>query len=119
MSHIDCAMNKTTLTALLLAGVGVLPAFFCEYENYTFTFYVARPIITIKEDDDPDAFLAASGDRFLAMTGTSWQKLQPAGRDVFYASQGAECLLSKGLVLLRKQAAKAAVGRFKQGVVAP
>ena len=119
MSHIDFEMNKTTLTALLLAGGGVPQAFFCQYENYTFTFYAARPIITIKEDDDLDAFLAAPSDRFFAMTGTSWQKQQLAGRDVVDASQGAERLLLKGLVLLRKQAAKAAVGRFKQGVVAP
>jgi hypothetical protein len=119
MSHIDFAMNKTTHTALLLAGCGVPLVFFCEYENYTFTFYAARPIIAIKEDDDPDAFSAAPGDGFLAKTGKTWQKLQPSGCQVVYQSQGSEHRSWKGSVLLRKQAAKAASDRFKQGVVAP
>jgi len=65
------------------------------------------------------AFLAAPGDRFLAMTGKIWQILRPSGLPVIYTSQSAEHRLGKGLVLLRKQAAGGVAGHLKKGDEAP
>jgi hypothetical protein len=73
----------------------------------------------MKNDDSPEVLLSIFRDCFFAMTDTISQKLESAGGDAVSTSQGAEYPSWKSRVLLCKQSAVAAMGRFNQGVAAP
>ena len=69
----------------------------------------------MKDDDSPEVFLSAPRDRFLAMTDTSLQKLQPAGWDVVYTSQGAEHPFMEGPCFASQTICSGGHGPFQSG----
>lgn len=71
-----------------------------EYENYTATFYAGRALVTLNDEPQVRAFMAAAGPRYLIVRGKHLGKIDAAPWHVAYSAPCAEHGSWHGLVLL-------------------
>lgn len=72
-------------------------------ENYAFTFYARRPLITLKNDEQLKNFLAQDQESYLAMTRREYNKFRPQGWRVAFTTDFAEHRSWGGYVLLHNR----------------
>jgi hypothetical protein len=78
-------------------------AYYGDNENYTFSFYSRRPIVTIKDKNSLYAYMSAAEKRYLVLTEKFYKKLAQAAWKVKvtgafseHDSWGGYVLLSNG-----------------------
>jgi len=72
-------------------------------ENYAFTFYADRPLVTLERDDRLAAFLARDENAYLAMSGRDYARLRPPGWRIVFRTDFAEHGSWDGYVLLHNR----------------
>lgn len=77
--------------------------FYWKNENYTFTFYAHRPLTTLKEQKDLEAFMASPEKRYVVLTNRVYAQIKPSSWRPVYQSAYAEHDSWKGYVLLCNQ----------------
>ncbi len=74
--------------------------FYCPYENYAFTFYASRPIVTLKDRSKLEKFMSSDETRYVVMSKRNLKKLQPLPWKIKLTSDYSEHRSWRGYVLL-------------------
>ncbi|KPJ58669.1 MAG: hypothetical protein AMJ42_02880, partial [Deltaproteobacteria bacterium DG_8] len=78
-------------------------AYFGSYDNYTFSFYAHRPVITLSKKEDVHTFMSVQEERYLVLTERNFKKFPEIPWKVKLKSEYSEHRSWGGYLLLCNQ----------------